>query len=1436
MSTSVPAAVTDPASPLDPATMRGLALRISQYFRDFLESDFKRAQTPRRRIVLTADNGFRAAMRSAPYPSLDEELWELLSTSSGKALRLPMLPRRHTRVVGDTLRRIIQDQVNAIPETTIVAVQLAVQQQALASIDTAGTDPEAWIEQIRAVLAEQVASEIIRPLLAQLAGPLKQQAYWALDSLHAAESDLVARITADLYPVLLDVLSNLLVSRDPRPLREACENALTLATTRDALLGFLEGFVAADAYSEFRDLETHVAVGVGLQLYLYVGALKFGGQQYPLFFVPVQAERAADGSGYQLTLLSQLYVNRRAVDYVLQELAEMIGREWASPVKERIHYLQPEQSLLDVARPLFEQIANAMDLGGQGMLDATMAERATSNVRLSAELHLAAFERSDEALLNDYEAIIDHSRRGGNELLGLFEHLVDGVLLRNPEPIGQKVEADWAALSLPERLVCDSPIPLNEEQRKVLLALNRPEGKIIVVEGPPGTGKSHTITAIAADCAFNQRSCLVLSDKTEALDVVYDKLSEAMSRVRHDRDFPNPILRLGQQATNFKRLTSNQTLTQVDNYARAMRANRPRLEAERRDTARALKDAIDGTVEALGRVSLASVQAMHVQEAEIRQRAPQLLAQLEAVENADALAELTPLLGELDGLEDYLAGLFAAVDYDTPKLLARVRRDLCVTDIAAHTAREDWACFETLDAAQLRRLGAILLQYQQLRMPLFGYLFRGSAVRALELELNQMPATRPLLLRSDAAVLARVQRSANELRLKLEREQLGEALPDAYRDLAHGSLPADSAVVAQRAMALLHRLNPAIVDALLAHPKDDPGLWPHAIRFLHGWLEARDAFLRAPEFDYVGTKTRLEQLNTSVMNAHVDGRLLDFMDRHRSDARALAGVIAQRQKFPVEKFAAVRESFPVIIASIREFGQYMPLAPDLFDVLVIDEASQVSVAQALPALLRAKKVVVLGDSKQFSNVKSANASIALNDKYRAELLHFFRGHVGEEAAMLERLAMFDVKRSVLEFCSLAASHTIMLRKHFRSYQELIGYCSATFYGHQLQALKVRAVPLAEVIRFSTVSMDGRAAGRTANAAEADFILERLLELLERPNPPSVGVITPFREQQTLLSKRLHGHPRGADFERRLRLKVMTFDSCQGEERQIIFYSMVASPGHDALGYVFPVALDNAQEAVTDKLKAQRLNVGFSRAQETVWFVLSQPLEAFRGAIGKALAHYAGVLARPEVEVVGQTDPRSPMEAKVLHWLQQTAFVQAHGDAVDIIAQFPVGDYLRQLDPTYRHPAWRVDFLVTVRNAGGALQIVIEYDGFEYHFQKGKNVNAGNHERYLVEADVERQLTLESYGYRFLRINRFNLGQDPVQTLSERLYRLLEAAGVEPLAAAVEQALDQAAALASRDMKPCARCGTIREQAQFFDPDLREGAGGHGRVCMPCKAG
>jgi very-short-patch-repair endonuclease len=281
--------------------------------------------------------------------------------------------------------------------------------------------------------------------------------------------------------------------------------------------------------------------------------------------------------------------------------------------------------------------------------------------------------------------------------------------------------------------------------------------------------------------------------------------------------------------------------------------------------------------------------------------------------------------------------------------------------------------------------------------------------------------------------------------------------------------------------------------------------------------------------------------------------------------------------------------------------------------------------------------------------------------------------------------------------------------------------------------------------------------------------------------------------------------------------------------------MVATADEDALNYIFPVELSDAEQAVEQKLKVQRLNVGFSRAQEMIWFVHSKPLNEFRGAIGQALNHYANILENANrIPSAEDTDQSSPMEAKVLEWFRQTKFYQSNIDAIDVFAQFEIGTYLKQLDPTYEHPKWRVDFLVTYQSSKGPIQIVIEYDGFDYHFAKGKHVHVGNHERYLNEADVERQLTLESYGYRFLRINRFNLGDDPVATISDRLYQLVEIAVGEQISEAVNHIQSQAQGLANKELKPCSKCGQIREKADYYDPALGGGAGGFGRVCMTCK--
>jgi hypothetical protein len=156
----------------------------------------------------------------------------------------------------------------------------------------------------------------------------------------------------------------------------------------------------------------------------------------------------------------------------------------------------------------------------------------------------------------------------------------------------------WEDMPMPQRLVFDSPLPLVEEQRKILSALKHQGSRFIAVEGPPGTGKSHTISAVAFDLILSGNSLLVLSDKKEALDVVEDKLNQALAKVRPSEDFPNPILRLGKDASNYSKLLKKSAVERLQVNQRVVRRERPKrekaLENERKALMAGLEDAIKG--------------------------------------------------------------------------------------------------------------------------------------------------------------------------------------------------------------------------------------------------------------------------------------------------------------------------------------------------------------------------------------------------------------------------------------------------------------------------------------------------------------------------------------------------------------------------------------------------------------------------------------------------------------------------------------------------------------------------------------------------------------------------------------------------------------------------------------------------------------------------
>jgi len=142
----------------------------------------------------------------------------------------------------------------------------------------------------------------------------------------------------------------------------------------------------------------------------------------------------------------------------------------------------------------------------------------------------------------------------------------------------------------------------------------------------------------------------------------------------------------------------------------------------------------------------------------------------------------------------------------------------------------------------------------------------------------------------------------------------------------------------------------------------------------------------------------------------------------------------------------------------------------------------------------------------------------------------------------------------------------------------------------------------------------------------------------------------------------------------------------------------------------------------------------------------------------------------------------------------------------------------------------VDFLLLYKDEKGCShKIIIEYDGFKEHFTNLERVNRFTYEQYYSEQDIYRQKTLEGYGYKFLRINKFNIGDNPIETLDKRIKGLVgkdltQNDFLEELQSNVKK-------LEEGDLKECPKCGQVKPKSAFLDRSLK---GKYGRCCRRCK--
>ena len=1440
-----------------PSTEKSWIGSICGYFRDFLDTDFKKTRAPKRQISSRDRTGLLTGVQLSKYPDLTRDLWECLSSPFGSDMLLELSIRRgkYKSRLSDRLISLINKHVDSITDEQVEAITSSLKSFARMSKEKLADDPERFSDQILGRLKSELLNSVVNPLLGSLDTFFQGQGNESLETIYNLEEELGDLLIGSLEEPIGSAVASAIVDDDFDELDGLIGDACQTKVIRSKFIMFFEGFATSDFYRDLSELRSTLKLKDNFQIYVYVTSLRFGKTNFPLFYFPVEVSQS--NSIFTIKIDPHILINKKAIDFGVGEVARSTAKPIAFTLDDRILYVSEGQSMISPIQTVLDEFCAALSMDGAIDLHEGRPQKISrSDVVIDNALHFAAFDQSDESLLNDYEELLDKINIAGG--VGEdFKELIASFMGKEAVSLEAQVDEEWINTPVSERLVYDSPVPLNEEQRKILSALNSKEGKYIAVEGPPGTGKSHTISAVVFDAIFQGKNVLILSDKKEALDVAERKITSTLSAVRLDDKFQDPILRLGKQGSTYAKILATKTVEQMRQRLTVAKANSGRLEEAISLNESSLKKRIQKTQSTATSIELSKIHKLENDESKFSYLGdePEYLIRDDdfrrGVRRAGELLELFDK-SEVSAVWSYATSNnkdFGIADFfSLQDLILKVNRK-----IPKDESIRDFGSFRS---SQIKLLGKVIDGLDAARKPIIGFLFSGSEVRRLARELKdefnyksaEIAHKRIERLRSaekcfrDAIQLfyeAGI-RDPNLLDLALyqflnrkfvSRENL-DTLQKCFADL-QSTLKSDEDDIFSSVGLGVDNIKDFVLrnDSILVERINS--LSDHFKNF----DSIKEQFLAIPEIDYADELHDLQELQAQRLADSLDARVVTFANTKKNKAAQIKTIIQKKQKFPKELFEDLSDAFPVMIAGIRDYAEYVPLERELFDLIIIDEASQVSIAQALPAFIRAKKVLVLGDRNQFSNVKTNNASKAINQSYQARILEQFRQQAEPDVAMLNQIKMFDIKTSVLEFVERIANLKIMLRKHFRGYPELIGFSSRYFYGGGLQAMKIRGRPIDEVIKFRKIEHDGlhEISGNT-NSLEAKAIVERLRELSDLESVPDVCVITPFNEQQRLIHQEIQNLSGGQDLVEKLRLRIFTFDTCQGEEADICIYSMVASPLKDRLNYIFAKDISKSDE-VEENLRLQRLDVGFSRAKECMEIYHSKDISDMSGGIQIALNHYQNELEKgrkgPEVSDV---DPNSPMELQVLNWLRDVPLFDELDDQVEVDAQFELGAYLNQLDPTYQHPNYKVDFLVKVTGDRETAQIIIEYDGFKEHFTDLDEVDASNYEFYMKPEDVERQKILEGYGYRFLRINRFTIGKAPVKTLDERLRRMLAKFDVErepPTLIEEHKKLQQA--LREGDSKACSRCSDIKPIEEFFDQSLKNGEGAHGRVCLTCKA-
>ncbi len=325
---------------------------------------------------------------------------------------------------------------------------------------------------------------------------------------------------------------------------------------------------------------------------------------------------------------------------------------------------------------------------------------------------------------------------------------------------------------------------------------------------------------------------------------------------------------------------------------------------------------------------------------------------------------------------------------------------------------------------------------------------------------------------------------------------------------------------------------------------------------------------------------KLNKEFTTYCRNKIDTQIIKYSNEYRNDLSLLYDVLdassfTEGQEIGSKiNYAHILKVFPVWLANLSDLNSVLPLQRDLFDLVIIDEATQCDIASALPSIYRAKQVVVSGDPNQLKHYSFVSGS------QQSDLLRKYG---------LPADKIFDYRnRSILDFFLYKIPNqdqVTFLKEHFRSTPSLIQFSNDHFYDGQLEVLKSLPKYVASS-QIELIHVNGERDKKGINAIEAEALIGKMNEIIlkykKEKSVPSIGIVSLFSAQANHLNKLIKDK---YDIQTIKKFNILCGSPYvfQGNEREIMFLSF---------------ALDNNSHhsAFIHANKPEVLNVAITRAK------------------------------------------------------------------------------------------------------------------------------------------------------------------------------------------------------------------------------------------------